>query len=824
MSKTIKRMMILAVVFLAAVGIYIIVTLRNMNQSQTVYTTLKAPTLPVVYTDLFGTERNRLIAYRQEMDPDVARETLTILPQDRQLKVYWQGYGVNPVKIRYEIRSLDQEQLVEKTEVESWNAGEEENVVVLPIQNLLMAGKEYLLHLTLETEQHGMIHYYTRVLYPENDYGQAMAALAREFSTKTLSEKQAAELVTYLETTDTADNSSLGNVTIKSSFSQLTWAGLDMKLKGNMQVNMRELDGIMGQVQVRYQVSRISESGQEELYDVEDYYTMKWSEKRIYLMDFNRTTNQIFSGHTELFSGRRILLGIGNDEAVSLVKSSSGRYRAFVFNRDLWCFDQQENQASRIFSFRDLGDDSGRSDLEHHGIKILSVDDNGDVEFLVYGYMNRGNHEGFHGIGLYGYSSDGNVGERLFIPSTKSFDRIKQDVETLSYYNEQGMLYLYQDSEVLGIDLHSKEYIVVADNLTDGRFVISEDKTRLAWQEVYSADSSDTIHVFDMSSGSKQEIKTQDGSLLRILGFVQRDLVYGLAHPGDMWILNGRDEEMPMYALEIIDEELEIQTRYERDGYHIANALVEGGRIHVDRLVSLGEHQYAYHDSDTIVCNDPSEERYMEGIGWYASEIRRKLYFIQLDLDIKNSDSITVTMSKELTYDQSEEMHLDVRTPKPGMVFYAYGRGRLQGIYTDFTDALQAAYELMGFVTDGNQNILWNRVDRDSIRSIREPLAASGELLMNIEGLEKGRRIGDGLYILDARGCTLNQILYFIGQGIPVVAYADSESYLLLSGYDQYNVTIYNSQTGESSKMGLNDANEYFNRYRNDFICGINVD
>ena len=313
-----------------------------------------------------------------------------------------------------------------------------------------------------------------------------------------------------------------------------------MKLKGNMQVNMRELDGIMGQVQVRYQVSRISESGQEELYDVEDYYTMKWSEKRIYLMDFNRTTNQIFSGHTELFSGRRILLGIGNDEAVSLVKSSSGRYRAFVFNRDLWCFDQQENQASRIFSFRDLGDDSGRSDLEHHGIKILSVDDNGDVEFLVYGYMNRGNHEGFHGIGLYGYSSDGNVGERLFIPSTKSFDRIKQDVETLSYYNEQGMLYLYQDSEVLGIDLHSKEYIVVADNLTDGRFVISEDKTRLAWQEVYSADSSDTIHVFDMSSGSKQEIKTQDGSLLRILGFVQRDLVYGLAHPGDMWILNGR--------------------------------------------------------------------------------------------------------------------------------------------------------------------------------------------------------------------------------------------------------------------------------------------
>lgn len=823
MSKTFKKITILAIVFMMAVGIYIIMTLRNMNELQTVYTTLKAPTLPVVYTDLFGTERNRLIAYRQAMDSDVARETLTILPQDRQLKVYWQGYGVNPVKINYEIRSLDQEQLVEKAELESWDTKDGENMVILPIQNLMLTGKEYLLHLTLETEQHGIVHYYTRLLSPENDYGQAMAELARNFSTKTLSENQATELVTYLETTDTADNSSLGNVTIKSSFSQLTWAGLNMELVGSMQVNMRELDGIMGQVQVSYQVRRIAENGEEELYDVEDYYTMKWSEKRIYLMDFNRVTNQVFSGRTELFSGRRILLGIGNDDTVSLVKSSSGRFRAFVYNRDLWCYDQQENRAVRIFSFRDSTDDSGRSALGHHGIKILSVEDSGDVEFLVYGYMNRGNHEGFHGIGLYGYSGDGNVGERLFIPSSKSFDRIKQDVETLSYYNENGMLYLYQDSGVLGIDLHSKEYVVVADNLTDGSFVISEDKSRLAWQETYGVDGSDTIHVFNMSTGSKQEIKTQDGSILRILGFVQRDLVYGLAHSDDMWVLNGRNEEMPMYALEIIDEELEIQTRYERDGYHLANAFVEDARIHVDRLVRLGDHQYAYHDSDTIVCNEPSDENYMDGIGWYASEIRRKLYFIQLDQEIKSGSAVKVTMSKELTYDQSEEMRLEARIQNPGMVFYAYGRGKLQGVYTSFTDAVQAAYEFMGFVTDRGQRILWDRVDRDSIRNIREPLSASGELLMNIEGLEKGKQIGEDLFILDARGCMLNQILYFIGQGIPVVAYADSDNYLLLSGYDQYNVTIYNPQTGESGKMGLNDANEYFNRYRNDFICGIRV-
>ena len=380
MNKTIKKITILAIVFLAAIGVYIIISLKNMNQSQTVYTAMDPPTLPVVYTDLFGTERNRLTAYRKEMDPDVAREALTILPQDRQLKVYCDGYGVHPTKITYEIRSLDQEQLVEKTELEAWDTQGDEDIVILPIQNLLLPGKEYLLHIMLETEPHGTVHYYTRALFPENEYGQPMAELARNFSTKTLSEREAAELVTYLETTSTADNSSLGNVTIKSSFSQLTWAGLKMELAGEMQVNMRELDGIMGQVEVSYQVRRTAENGEEELYDVSDYYTMKWSEKRIYLMDFNRITNQVFSGQPELFSGRRILLGIGNDDVVSQAKSDNGQYQAFVFNRDLWCYDQGEKQAEKIFSFRDIHDTSGRSSIRQHGIKIRSEERRGGKE------------------------------------------------------------------------------------------------------------------------------------------------------------------------------------------------------------------------------------------------------------------------------------------------------------------------------------------------------------------------------------------------------------------------------------------------------------
>ena len=81
----------------------------------------------------------------------------------------------------------------------------------------------------------------------------------------------------------------------------------------------------------------------------------------------------------------------------------------------------------------------------------------------------------------------------------------------------------------------------------------------------------------------------------------------------------------------------------------------------------------------------------------------------------------------------------------------------------------------------------------------------------------------NGVMLLDARGCLLNQVLYFIGQGYPVLAYLEDGGYVLLNGFDQYNVSLFNPATGESWKMGLNDGAQYFADRKNDFICAVNV-
>ena len=83
------------------------------------------------------------------------------------------------------------------------------------------------------------------------------------------------------------------------------------------------------------------------------------------------------------------------------------------------------------------------------------------------------------------------------------------------------------------------------------------------------------------------------------------------------------------------------------------------------------------------------------------------------------------------------------------------------------------------------------------------------------------RSYNDGVTVLDARGCTMLQMLYFIDQGIPVMGYTGEGSYLLLCGFDQYNVTVYDPVSRETYKVGLNDSTEFFRARGNDFVCAV---
>ena len=152
------------------------------------------------------------------------------------------------------------------------------------------------------------------------------------------------------------------------------------------------------------------------------------------MMDYERTMKELFTGDTELFSGKRILLGIGNGDGVHAVKSTGGQYTAFVTDRELWAYDSGENVGARVFAFGGAASDDIRDNVPEHGVEILAVDEDGGIDFIVYGRMNRGTHEGSTGIAYYHYDMGQNaLEEKFFIPSSEPYQELKDDLSVLAH-------------------------------------------------------------------------------------------------------------------------------------------------------------------------------------------------------------------------------------------------------------------------------------------------------------------------------------------------------------------------------------------------------
>ena len=84
-----------------------------------------------------------------------------------------------------------------------------------------------------------------------------------------------------------------------------------------------------------------------------------------------------------------------------------------------------------MFSFESGSDSDIRDVFDENDIEIVSTDGDGNVLFIVYGYMNRGGHEGKVGIGFYRYESENNIVEEVIDNTVAATDREKEEIERL---------------------------------------------------------------------------------------------------------------------------------------------------------------------------------------------------------------------------------------------------------------------------------------------------------------------------------------------------------------------------------------------------------
>lgn len=797
--------------------------------------------LPMVHITTSGIAHNYMHGLRQELNGSFFRDTITPLGEGRTLSFTIDKYGNSIDKISFEVRSIDGERLVESTPVEHYTEDTEQINAAVTIKDLIESGVEYNWILLLETGGE-TIRYYTRIIDGTEYHTQEKLAFVKDFHEKTFDKEKANDLVTYLESNAKGDNTTLSYVDIHCSLNQVTWADLKIKKLTDPQIVISEIDENTASIKLYYRVQTSgggSWSKENYTYNIVEFFRIRYTQDRMYLLDYERSMNQIFDPLADVYASNKIMLGIRNSD-VEMMESDGGSNLAFVNENQLFCYHAADKKMAYLFSFYD-GNDL-RSSYDSHGIKILNVDETGNVVFIVYGYMNRGSHEGQIGVEIYEYNGMLNtVEELMFMPYDKSFTTLKTDIDQLSYINKSGVFYIYLDGAILAVNLVERTSNVVADNLQQGSFQVSESDKMLVWQN--SADAYDCTKLIRMNlnTGVTGEIKAQGSSRLLPLGFINEDLIYGVARYSDIEVDVSGAVTFLMYVVYIQDEQGEILKTYEHEGVYVTGAVVKDNLITLTRAVK-DEQTGGYKEttSDQIVNNvvEESGSNYSETV---ATQNYEKI--VQLVLkNVIEPKKLKHTKPLLVMFEGSREMKIQIENPVSR--YYVYGKYGIDGTFTHEADAIKLAYDINGTVVNENGDYIWKKTSRSTRNQIMaitgktveensSELAACLETILEFEGvvknvqpmLENGSSVEQILEenlndtrVLELRGVSLDAVLYYVNKDIPVLVTFEDGSAMLLVGFNELNVVVMNPKTGTVYKIGMNDATDMFLQNGNAFV------
>ncbi len=842
MKKTIIRIAVCVVVFLASA----LIIGSIMNQGHNNMTMEMAPaTLPMITMESGGVACNELHGNTVEMDVAYQKDCITLLGEGRQANFTVDTFGREITGISTEVRSIDGSRLIENSEVTGWKANGKSFSVSLTLKDLIDTNTQYSLTLILELEGEQKVYYYTTILWNDDVHISEILEFATDFHGKLYDKEVAKELTKYLEpNSKLTDNGTFHKVNIHSSFQQITWGSLEPVQEDAASIRLTQVSGNVASLLMDFVVST-GEGKNKIYYNVEEYYRVRYTSERMYLLDYERTMTQI-PDTTRMYANDKILLGI-TDENVDMMESADGNTVVFSDMGQLLSYNAATNGLTVIFSFYDKDNADRRTLYDNHGIKILDVDEGGNVKFAVYGYMNRGRHEGETGIQIISYDNSLNtIEEEVYIPYSKSYAVLKDEMEQLLYRNRQQHVYFFLENGVYDVDLENRSAEQLVSIRQDDSLQVSENHEIIVWQEGDDINHSNQLNVRNLNTGEQTVIRAEDGEAIRPLGFMGEDIIYGVARESDIRTENSGQIFYPMYKVCISNSSGDNLKEYGQDGIYIVDCAIEGNQITLSRIQRSENGSYQEILDDQIM-NNVEEEPGQNKVVTADIDIYERYVQIQTKTTI-DTKTIKVLNPKEVVFEGGRELTLDaVSEVSRYYVYNAYG---VQGIYSAPGKAVKEAYDSSGVVTNDRGITVWlkgNRVSRNQIMAIKEEsvtdqknsLTVCLDNILRHAGITRNTEYDlaqgktaiqileenmTGVQVLDLSGCSLDAVLYYVNQDIPVLAILEDGEAVLVTGFNEFNVVIMEPSTGKLYKKGMNDATTWFAENGNHFISYMKIE
>lgn len=842
-----KRGIIKAIVCVISFVLSILIISSVMNRGNSDITMeMSEASYPLVYVNYEGEHINCLHGYAQEMDVSFMRDTITPLGENRELSLYIDTFNTSITSIAYEVRSTDGTRLIESTQLYDYIVQTAGISADIQLKDLIDPDEEYELIILLNDVQGRQLRYYTRVVLRSDNHIGEEIYFARNFHEKTFDRENANEIAQYLETNESGDNTSYSYVNIHSSFRQITWGDLTVEKITEPQLSITELFPQTARITISYYVNVLTETGERRC-RVDEYYRLRYGIQRIYLLNYERTMTEVFEMDLAAFNNNKIDLGIRNAD-VELAESEDGGAFAFVSANRLFCYNSNNNRFSQLFAFYTKDHEDERTFYNQNDIRVLSVDEAGNVQFAVYGYMNRGTHEGKMGVAVYLFNGVLNtIEEEAFIPYNRSFATLESDVERLMYLNSNEELFVYLGGSIFCINLNDNSYTVVAKDLAQESFKVSESGRIVVWPEGEDLDRSQNLNVMNLNTKVISTIDAGAGHYIRPLGFMEEDLIYGLVNQSDLFVDNAGSLVTPMFCINISSEpDNKISMQYQKDDIYIMNVILSDNQITMERARKTPEGVYVATAADQIMSNT-SELKHENTIDVAATKALEKIVQIAAKSNIATR-SLKFMTPKEVMYEGGHEVNLEYPESLHEN-YYVYGSGGILGVYAKESEAVNIAEQESGTVLNGYGDYVWIKANRNVSNQIMKitatmqdennsSLAVCLDTMLLAEGISRNSQylldqgatalsvlqdnMPEDCEILDLSGCSLDAVLYYVNRDIPVMAILNDRSAVLIIGFNELNTVIMDPTTGTIYKKGINDSTDWFNSNGNQFITYIN--
>lgn len=800
----IKGIMKVLVPLLVFAGTFIGLSALTDQESGYLTTRMSDATLPIVYLQKDGENMDQLFGYKGQMDEKSIRGNLTPLPADMTISLIVQAFQNHVEGISYEVRTMDNQRLLESTQVADYSEKDGLISTQLKIENLLKADEEYRLILILNCDGEE-VRYYGRLIRTDSCYVEESLEFVRSFHEKSITKQETASLATYLEPNKDGDNTTLQKVTIHSNLRQVAWADMEGQVLKEPIPLIQEIGSTYNTILLKYVYAATGENGETKFYNVEEYFRLRYSTigERINLLDYERTMNEIFKGDSDSFTRTAIQMGI-RDADVSYLANETGSCISFVQEGDLWNYNYNTNQLSLVFSFRGVEGINDRENHQEYDIRMIKVDENGSTDFVVYGYMNRGDHEGENGVGVYHYDAIANtVQAELFVESPLPYQVLQQSWGKLFYVSDNGYFYMVAEDTLYRMNLTDGNATVMQKNLDSESFAAAVGGRYIAWRN----QEGNTVTVMDLEGEHQWQVEEGTGAVLYPIGFVESDFVYGITN-------ESTTGSSLMYKIVIVDQKNGVIKEYEKPELYITDAYVDRNSVVLERAYRTGDH-YVETDGDTIKSREIEAAQSIQVNTTYDDILQTQVELI-LPQELARKEPQLLT-PKEVVAEKKNLVTLEQGEWED--CYYVYHGDQITLCTTDVSEAVQYADETLGVVTGRHQQYIWRRGRGDSKTISVAELPFDVDILSGPQGNQRELlgTVLSGVRVLNLNGCTVLQVLHYVNQGNPVLSYDSEGKPVLIVGFDQYNVVLYDFETKTTYRKGLSDSQEFFSQAGNLF-------